>query len=147
MTHRAPIRGADLKGNASQHVGALNAEKCIVYLRGIGAEIDDATAEGWLDTQATHRFLRSEKAIWRRVELWSCRCGDMQGFSESGRGRMRLKPERPRRDKPAKCEKCNTGYCRCELVFAVRRDGTVMDLRRGADAVVPLRLDEWAGGL
>lgn len=145
---RQKISGADLKPSTSQHVGMLNAEKCVKYLRGIGVEIDDATAESWLDIQATHRFLRSEKAWWRRVDHWSCRCGAMQGYSEGGRGRMRLKKEKgapPR--KRSICEECKTGFCAMSLVFVVLRDGTVKDGRRGVDAVIPLRLDEWAGGL
>lgn len=143
---RAKIRGADLKPNASQHVGMLNAEKCVIYLRGIGVEIDDATADAWLDTQAAHRFFKSERAAWRTVQEWTCRCGAMRGHLEKGRGRMRLKRDsKPK--KPARCEACGTSWVCMTLKFYVRRDGTVMDYRRGVEAVVPLRLEEWAGGL
>lgn len=144
---RQKIRGADLKPCAAQYAGIINAEKCIIYLRGIGVEIDDATADSWLDVQATHRFLKSERATWRRVNLHHCRCGAMEGFSESGRGRMRLKREKNVKRKRHICEECGTSFVSSSLVFYVRRDGTVVDYRRGADAVTPLRLDEWAGGL
>jgi hypothetical protein len=140
------IRGADLKPNASQHIGMLNAEKCVIYLRGIGVEIDDTTADSWLSTQGAYRFLKSERAAWRKVHEWSCQCGAMRGFAESGRGRMRL----PKEDRPKKrqvCESCGTGFVCMSLVFYVRRDGSVKDYRSGVDAVVPLRLDEWAGGI
>lgn len=144
---RRNIRGADLKPDARQWAGIMNAEKCIAYLRGIGVEIDDTTADSWLDTQATHRFLKSERTIWRRCELWTCRCGAMQGFRETGRGRKRHKREKGAARKPARCEECGTGFCRSQLLFSVRRDGTVQDYRDGVDAVIPLRLDEYAGGL
>jgi hypothetical protein len=147
MMQRRNIRGSELKPNASQHIGMLNAEKCVAYLRGVGVEIDDKTADSWLDAQATHRFLRSEKTVWRRVELWCCRCGEMRGHRETGRGRMRLKREKGTQQKPARCEECGTGWISMHLVFCVCRDGTVKDYRRGVDAVIPLRLDEWAGGL
>jgi hypothetical protein len=144
---RQNIRGCDLKPSARQYAGIINAEKCIIYLRGVGVEIDDATAESWLDIQATHRFLRSEKATWRRVNLCTCRCGAMQGFSESGRGRMRIKREKGVPRKVHRCEECSTSWVSFSLVFYVLRDGTVVDYRSGAEAVIPLRLDEWAGGL
>lgn len=148
MMQRRKIRGADLKPSPRQHVGMLNAEKCIIYLRGIGVEIDDSTADTWLDIQGTYRFLRSERTWWRRVDVWSCRCGEMQGYTDRGRGRKRSKREKdPAPRKPAICESCGTGFGAMSLVFAVRRDGTVEDHRRGADAVIPLRLDEFAGGL
>ena len=146
---RQKIRGADLAPNASQHVGMLNAEKCVIYLRGVGVEIDDATADAWLDTQAAHRFFQSERKPWRRVEEWSCRCGEMRGLAERGPGRMRMSKAHVaelRREK-ARCDSCGTGWCSMHMVFYVRRDGTVQDYRRGVDAVIPLRLDEWAGGL
>lgn len=145
---RRNIRGADLKPSASQYCRGriINAEKCVIYLRGIGVEIDDATADSWLDIQGTHRFLRSERSYWRKVYRWSCRCGAMQGTSEEGRGRHRLKRDKGKKQQPAKCEECGTGFVAKRLVFAVRRDGTVVDHRTGVDAVVPLRLDEWAGG-
>lgn len=149
MTQRRAIRGIGLTPDASQHVGMLNAEKCVRYLRGIGVELDDATADAWLDTQAAHRFFKSERAIWRRVERWSCSCGEMWGYGESGRGRKRLPKEvldRIRGKRP-KCEACGGGLTVMHLVFYVRRDGTVNDFRRGVDAVIPLRLDEYAGGL
>lgn len=143
---RAKIAGSDLTPSTSQHVGMLNAEKCVRYLRGIGVEIDDATADAWLDTQATHRFLKSERAVWRQVQLWRCRCGAMMGYSESGRGRRRVKREDQPRKRPI-CEECQTTFVAASLVFVVRRDGSVLDYRQGVDAVIPLRLDEWAGGL
>ena len=136
-----------MKADAGQYVGMLNAEKCIKYLRGIGVEIDDATADSWLDIQGMHRFLKSEKAVWRQVTEWRCRCGAMRGFSEEGRGRKRLPRASERPAKPARCEDCQTGFITGSLKFYVCRDGTVQDYRRGVDAVVPLRLDEWAGGL
>lgn len=145
---RRNIRGRDLKPNPTQYAGTINAEKCVIYLRGIGVEVDDATADSWLDIQATHRFLRSEKAIWRQINVHHCQCGAMEGFSETGRGRLRLKRDKsepPR--KPAKCEECGTGFRSMSRVVTVARDGTVKDYRRGADAVIPLRLEEWAGGL
>jgi hypothetical protein len=144
---RSKVRGCDLKPDATQYAGIINAEKCITYLRGIGVEIDDSTADSWLDVQGTHRFLRSEKASWRRVELWYCSCGAMEGYGESGRGRMRVKREKGEVRKPARCESCGTGWRSMSTVFVVLRDGTVRDYRRGVDAVTPLRLDEWAGGL
>lgn len=144
---RQKIRGQDLKPCAVQYAGIINAEKCIIYLRGIGVEIDDTTADEWLDTQATHRFLKSERAIWRSVYRWSCNCGAMLGWQERGRGRRRLKGEKNQPRITVRCESCGTGFIVASLVFAVRRDGTVEDYRRGADAVIPLRLDEWAGGL
>jgi hypothetical protein len=143
---RRNIRGSDLKPNPSQYAGMINAEKCVIYLRGIGVEIDDTTADSWLDIQGTYRFLRSEKTAWRTVCEWSCRCGAMRGHSERGRGRMRLK----RKDlpkKPSICESCGTGFIISSTRFSVCRDGSVKDYRRGVDAVIPLRLDEWAGGL
>ncbi len=76
--HRRKITGAELKPNPSQHIGMLNAEKCVIYLRGIGVDIDDATADSWLDTQGVHRFLRSQKGSWRRGEAWSCGCGELE---------------------------------------------------------------------
>lgn len=88
---RSKIRGVDLTPDASQSVGMINAEKCVRYLRAIGVEIEDKTADSWLDTQATFRFLKSERAPWRSVQEWSCRCGEMRGHTERGRGRMRLK--------------------------------------------------------
>lgn len=147
MMQRRNIRGQDLTPCAIQYTGTINAEKCIIYLRGIGVDIDDTTADAWLDTQATHRFLKSERSIWRRCYVWNCRCGEMEGFSESGRGRHRLKHDKKEPRIPAKCESCGTGFVSSWLVFAVRRDGTVLDRRQGVDAVIPLRLDEWAGGL
>jgi hypothetical protein len=141
---RQKLRGEDIKPNASQHVGAINAEKCIAYLRAIGVEIDGPTADSWLDIQGTHRFLRSERTAWRNVQRWSCKCGAMMGYAETGRGRMRIKRE-PR--KVHRCEECGTGWVAMSVVFFVRRDGSVQDYRRGVDAVIPLRLDEWAGGL
>jgi hypothetical protein len=145
---RSKVRGCDIKPDATQWRGTLNAEKCIAYLRGVGVEIDDATADGWLDTQGAHRFLRSERATWRSVYLYRCRCGAMEGFTEKGRGRMRLKRDKNAPSpKPHRCEECGTSWVSSSLVFYVRRDGTVVDYRRGADAVIPLRLDEWAGGL
>lgn len=145
---RRNIRGRDLKANPRQYAGVINAEKCIIYLRGIGVEIDDATADQWLDTQGAHRFLKSERAKWREVREHFCRCGAMRGFSETGRGRMRIKREKgapPR--KPAICEECGSEWAGSSLVFYVRRDGTIKDYRSGVDAVIPLRLEEWAGGL
>lgn len=144
---RRNIRGRDLKPNPTQYAGTINAEKCVIYLRGIGVEIDDATADSWLDIQATHRFLRSEKTVWRQIDVWHCRCGAMEGFSESGRGRMRLKRDKTEQRKPAKCEECGGGFTTRSTVVSIARDGTVKDYRRGVDAVIPLRLDEWAGGL
>lgn len=144
---RRKVFGRDLTPSTSQNVGMLNAEKCVKYLRGIGVEIDDKTADSWLDVQATYRFLKSERSAWRRVQHWSCRCGAMEGFAESGRGRMRLKRDKTVPRKRAVCESCGTGWAHMTLVFYVRRDGTVQDYRRGVDAVVPLRLEEWAGGL
>lgn len=148
---RRKIRGADLKANPTQYAGTINAEKCIVYLRGIGVEIEDATADSWLDIQATHRFLKSEKTTWRRVEYWTCRCGAMQGYADVGRGRWRdpdkSEEKRDRNRKPSLCETCGTGFCCMSLQFSVDRDGTVRDYRKGVDAVIPLRLDEHAGGL
>lgn len=146
MMQRRKIRGVDLTPDTAQHVGMLNAEKCVKYLRGIGVEIDDATADAWLDTQAAYRFLKSERASWRRVEEWSCRCGEMRGHAERGRGRMRLKKD-DRLKKAPRCESCGTGFVSMSTRFVVLRDGTVRDYRRGVDAVIPLRLDEWAGGL
>lgn len=153
---RQKISGAELKPSASQHVGMLNAEKCVIYLRGIGVEIDDATADSWLDTQAAHRFLASGKAVWRRVELWSCRCGAMSGHRETGRGRHKEQREFEKEQKtraksepkkpPQRCESCGTGFIVMTLMFCVTRDGSVRDYRRGVDTVVPLRLDEFAGG-
>ncbi len=32
-------------------------------------------------------------------------------------------------------------------LFVVARDGTVKDYRSAADRVIPLRLDEWMGGI
>lgn len=145
---RQAINASELKPSARQHVGAINAEKCIIYLRGIGVEIDDATADAWLDTQAAYRFLRSERAWVRRVRLHCCRCGEMQGYTETGR--KAVKPPKLPKDRPRtapKCESCGTGFIGWRLLFAVRRDGSVEDHRRGADAVIPLRLDEFAGGL
>jgi len=110
-------------------------------------EIDDATADSWLDIQGTHRFLKSERAVWRSVYVWHCRCGAMEGFEERGRGRKRIKREKGEARQPAKCESCGSGFVGGSLVFSVRRDGTIEDRRRGVDAVIPLRLDEWAGGL
>lgn len=153
---RQKISGSDLKPSAFQHVGMLNAEKCVVYLRGIGVDVDDATAESWLDTQAVHRLLRSQKASWRRVERWFCRCGEMSGYCETGRGRhkdqrdfekeSKAKAKKKER-KPQRCESCGSGFVCMTLVFDVARDGSVRDRRSGVDAVVPLRLDEFAGGL
>ncbi len=148
MTQRRRISGAELTANATQHVGMLNAEKCVKYLRGIGVEIEDATAESWLDVQAAHRFLKSERSIWRRGEVWRCRCGEMEGFRETGRGRHRVKRDKPTEPrKPNRCESCGTGFVSMSTVFAVTRGGSLRDYRRGVDAVVPLRLDEYMGGL
>lgn len=146
MMQRSNIRGADLKPNATQYAGTINAEKCVIYLRGIGVEIDDAMADSWLDIQGTHRFLRSEKTSWRSVWEYRCRCGNMTGHLEKGRGRMRLKRDKGDKRPPAICENCSTGFIGAWRVFEVLRDGTVRDYRDGVDRVVPLRLDEWAGG-
>lgn len=144
---RRAIHARDLKPDASQHVGMLNAEKCIIYLRGIGVEVDDATAAAWLDTQGAYRFLRSEKTLWRRVEGWHCQCGEMEGFAERGPGRQRLKRDKESLRSPPKCEACGSGFVSMSLIFSVRRDGTVVDYRRGVDATIPIRINEWAGGL
>ena len=147
MMQRSNIRGAELKANSAQYAGTINAEKCIIYLRGIGVEIDDSMADSWLDIQGTHRFLKSEKAVWRSVWVWRCRCGGMTGHQEKGRGRMRRKREKSEQRPAPICEECGTGFVGAWRVFDVLRDGTVRDYRDGVDRVVPLRLDEWAGGI
>lgn len=152
MAQRRKISGGELTPSASQHVGMLNAEKCVRYLRGIGVEVDDTTAESWLDAQAVHRFLASGRSTWRRVDRWSCRCGGMSGLAESGRGQHKdmrdwRKKSKKEPRKPRRCESCDSGFVCMELVFYVTRDGAVRDYRRGVEAVTPLRLDEFAGGL
>ncbi len=146
---RRKITGAELKPSASQHVGMMNAEKCVRYLRGIGVEIDDATADSWLDAQGVYRFLRSEKASWRRGEAWSCRCGEMEGFREVGRGAMKPAKDEvePKPVAPRRCESCKTGFVSMSTLFVVARDGSVSDYRSAANRVIPLRLDEWMGGI
>lgn len=138
---RRKISGADIKADASGFVsGNLNAEKCIAYLRGIGVEIDDATAESWLDAQGVFRFLKSEETPWRTGWLHSCSCGEMHGFSEKGRGSKwaRWWKKRKKRGKAAKCESCGTGFCGQSRLYDVLRGGGYRDFRKQDDRWQPI---------
>jgi hypothetical protein len=121
-----PVRAADIPGR--KYVGGeFNAEKCIAYLRGIGVEIDDATGDSWLTTQAVHRFLRRMKrpalVFWR----WTCECGEMEGFSV--RGERAPRPRGANGREPSLCGACGTGFRGSMRWYEVTRDGTERDFR------------------
>lgn len=153
MSHRPGIKASAIKPNPGQRRGMLNAEKCVAYLRGIGVEVDDATADGWLDAQAAYRFLKSERRVVRRVQAWFCSCGAMEGFTDTGPGRWRERDKQKRKEDEVEeqtihiCDKCQTGFCNSSLLFTVARDGTVIDYRRETGWKEPIKLDEFAGGL
>lgn len=135
---RAKTRGADLKPNPAQF-NRINAEKCIVYLRGIGVEIDDRTAESWMDIQATHRFLASEKNIMRERRIYACRCGEMVGAADVWNRPFTKRNKRPQSDAPsATCEHCESSWSGYRVEFYVCRDGSVLDMRSASERVVPL---------
>lgn len=136
MMQRAKTRGADLKPDPNQYNG-INAEKCVKYLRGIGVEIDDATADSWLDTQAVHRFMASEKRSDVSGQLYTCRCGAMQGFAETSRRRKRKKKDTEDHT-PAVCEECGTSWMTITLLYTVARDGSMRDYRRKDERWKPL---------
>jgi hypothetical protein len=124
----ARVSASQIKANPAQYAGAINVEKCIAYLRGIGVEVDDPTADGWLDTQSVHRFLRRMKRPALRVERWTCKCGEMEGFLLAGekapRPRKSAKPQ-----KRAACEECGGVWSHMALWYVVTRDGTEKDYR------------------
>lgn len=128
---RRKIRGADIKAEKYVH-GIFNAEKCVAYLRGIGVEIDDATADEWLDTQGVFRFIRSEGTPWRTGWAHHCMCGAKEGFSENGRGSKwaRWWKRQPRK-KSEPCEKCGGHFMSRHRLYDVTRGGSYKDWRRG----------------
>lgn len=130
------VSGATIKANDSSYAGIINAEKCISYLRGIGVECDDVTADGWLDTQAVHRFLRRMKRPALRIERWTCKCGEMEGFWCRGEKAPRRRKAKKSR-KPDRCESCEGGWSRMQLWYVVTRDGTEKDYRPDVERIIP----------
>jgi hypothetical protein len=136
---RANIKGADLKPCARQTNG-INAEKCVRYLRGIGVEIDDATAESWLDTQAVHRMLAKMARENTIVNKWMCKCGEMEGFTMTVKGRT-LRPKKRKNSEstgPSVCESCHTSWVCMVRVFSVRNDGLYEDYRAASERWQPI---------
>lgn len=131
---RQNISGADIKP-CDWQIGGINAEKCIAYLRGIGVEIDDQTADSWLDVQGTHRFLQSEKRPQITIQRHTCGCGIMEGFSLKRRG-QRTKRRRDGQE-PPRCEECGTGFIVSILWYIVNRDGSIEDWRPAGDRFAP----------
>lgn len=121
------VRAADIAPMRHVYAGIINAEKCIAYLRMIGVELDDATADGWLDSQAVHRFLKRMKGRALTVERWTCACGEMEGFSLHGEKAPRRKPKT--RQKPNTCEECGGRFTHSQTWYSVARDGTEKDHR------------------
>lgn len=130
MTQRSAVRGKDIRPDGLPYSnGILNAEKCIAYLRGIGVEIDDATADAWLDMQGVARFLKSEKETKCEGQLWHCRCGAMEGTSEVQFPMRRRKRRSGAPQEMPRCEKCGTSWAMMRLVYVVNRDGSTRDYR------------------
>lgn len=124
---RARTRGADIKGDPNQYNG-INAEKCIKYLRGIGVEIDDATADAWMDVQATHRFLASEKSVQKTVGVVMCQACGWSTETVHTRGSRRKK-------QPTQwaCPDCGDHLWHWRALYVVCRDGSVKDYRDKED--------------
>lgn len=121
--HRSKIRGADIVGDPAQY-NRINAEKCIKYLRGIGVEVDDAAADSWMDTQAAHRFLASEKNSAVTVGQWECHeCGGDQYYVAEKRG------AKGHRLISAACSQCGSKFWHYRLLMVELRDGTLKDYR------------------
>lgn len=133
---RSKVRGADLKPDPVQWSGTINAEKCIRYLRGIGVDIDDDTADMWLDAQGVHRFLQSEKRSVVSGQIFSCRCGAMQGFAETSRKARRKKTKDGKA--PVRCEECGSSWVGIVLAYTIARDGSMRDYRPKSERWKPL---------
>lgn len=141
---RRATRGADIAPDSFRYYG-INAEKCIAYLRGIGAEIDDATADSWLDAQAAHRFLDKMKRPVHEFRLVTCACGELEGYMYYRRGRA-VVPRQPVEPAAVTCATCNTMPGNTSrLVYLVAEDGSEEDCRPHDERWQPFDWREIAG--
>jgi len=131
-------KAKNIKPNKCQQVGAINVEKCIAYLRGVGVEIDDRTGDSWLDAQAAHRLIgrierKFTKVVADVVCVSCCACGD-----EIGNFTRRASARSTDARVHYTCGECGSRALSFRLVAQVRADQTIKDFRDRADQWVPV---------
>jgi hypothetical protein len=134
---RSKVRGADIKPDPRQF-NRINAEKCIAYLRGIGVQISDDTADEWLDTQGVHRLLSTMRRSNLSFYEMSCRCGALRYEFVRERGKKVKTRTVTKDDDSAFCKACETFVgALTVLLYVVRVDGSELDYRSGVNRIAP----------
>ena len=111
--------------------GAFNVAKCVEYLRSVGVEVPDATAQSWSDSESVHRFLKSGRRVV--VEGRFVVCNRDHRFEYAVDRRKRKKPKGHSR-----CPECGAPWSVFGLRWTEARDGTIRDFRDRDERWKPL---------
>lgn len=101
----------------------MSVERCVRYLREIGADVSEAQVAQWRDAENVSRFLKSTRHVASSGYEYRCPQGHSWFREVARRARRKTK------DAAGTCPECGDMACIVATRFQRLRDGSIRDFR------------------